>query len=130
MHKQPLLLDEYIHEVAELQLAPSPAVKKALCEFVRAAADATRSPTALLGCIRLVTLVHHHIPPTILCHCLHSRCLTTMAADDTASVAKTALMAAAGVMHKSMEVLLSQVHTACVCIYIYVCVVTCLRFHP
>lgn len=32
-----------------------------------------------------------------------------MAADDTASVAKTALMAAAGVMHKSMEVLLSQV---------------------
>ena len=32
-----------------------------------------------------------------------------MAADDTASVAKTALMAAAGVMRKSVEVLLSQV---------------------
>lgn len=52
VHKQPLLLDEYIHEVAELQLVPSPAVKKALAEFVRAAADATRSPTALLGCVR------------------------------------------------------------------------------
>lgn len=52
VHKQPLLLDEYIHEVAELQLVPSPAVKKALSEFIRAAAGATRSPTALLGCIR------------------------------------------------------------------------------
>lgn len=54
VHKQPLLLDEYIHEVAELQLTPSPAVKKALADFIRAAADATRSPTALLGCMRCV----------------------------------------------------------------------------
>lgn len=43
-------------------------------------------------------------------------CLTTLAASDTASVAKTALMAAASVLRKSVEVLLSQVlhvwHTA------------------
>lgn len=52
VHKEPLLLDEYIHDVAELQLTQAPSVKKALADFVGAAAGATRSPTALVGCTR------------------------------------------------------------------------------